>query len=257
MTPPESTSGAGEPGQEDLHISDKRRFDPETYERRQPQQPEPGSSAPDQPATAPGPAADAPDGPANAPDGPADTPEGPADSAEGPAAPEGAADTPEEDLVVPDDARALVAEERIADLEKQVGERTDDLKRVQAEYVNYKRRVDRDRDLARRSGIESVLFDLCAVLDDLTAARAHEELSGGVRLVAEEIEKVAGKYGLEAYGAVGDPFDPQIHEALMHQPAPEGAAEQADGPVVSAVLQSGYRVGERVLRPARVAVSGS
>lgn len=231
MTDPESVNGGAEE-QEGLHISDKRRFDPETYERR-----------------VPAPAAEETAG----------TPGQPADE---PAAAEEADTAPEEEegevpgeFVVPDDASALVADERVVELESQVRERTEDLQRLQAEYVNYKRRVDRDRDVARQSGIESVLADLLAVLDDLRAARAHEDLTGGFKAVAEEIEKVATKHGLEAYGTAGEAFDPQVHEALMHQPAPEGT--EVDGPTVVAVLQPGYRIGERILRPARVAVTGA
>lgn len=139
---------------------------------------------------------------------------------------------------------------RIADLEQQVVERTNDMKRVQAEYVNYKRRVDRDKHLQRAAGIEAVLVDLLPVLDDLRTARQHEELSGGFKLLAEELEKVTRKYGLEAYGQKGDPFDPQVHEALMQAPQP-GVTEAQ----VLDVMQPGYRHNDRVLRAARVAVA--
>ncbi len=138
----------------------------------------------------------------------------------------------------------------IAAAKAEAAERTEDLKRLQAEYVNYKRRVDRDRELQKQAGIEKVLHDLMGVLDDLRAAKQHEELSGGFKLVAEEIEKVAHKHGLEAYGEKDDPFDPQIHEALMQVPTP-GVTE----PTCLDVMQVGYRRGERVLRAARVAVA--
>lgn len=139
---------------------------------------------------------------------------------------------------------------RIADLETQVTERTNDMKRIQAEYVNYKRRVDRDKHLQRAAGIEAVLVDLLPVLDDLRTARQHEELSGGFKLLAEELEKVTRKYGLEAYGEKGDVFDPQVHEALMQAPQP-GVTE----PQLLDVMQPGYRHNDRVLRAARVAVA--
>ncbi|HSN11615.1 MAG TPA: nucleotide exchange factor GrpE, partial [Propionibacteriaceae bacterium] len=106
------------------------------------------------------------------------------------------------------------------DLSAAVAELTGDLQRVQAEYVNYKRRVDRDRDVARQRGIESVIADLLPVLDGIDGAKAHDELTGGTKLIADEVAKVAAKYGLEAYGAVGDEFDPTIHEALMHVHVP-------------------------------------
>ena len=148
------------------------------------------------------------------------------------------------DPIVPDEPvadAAPAAQEAPApadepDLAALLAERTDDLQRLQAEYVNYKRRVDRDRDLARQRGIEAVLGDLLPVLDAISAARAHDQLDGGARMIADEIEKVTGSYGLTGHGAVGDKFDPKIHDALMH-------------------VDAGYRVHERVLRPARVAVT--
>ena len=129
-------------------------------------------------------------------------------------------------------------------------ELTADLQRLQAEYVNYKRRVDRDRDVARKAGIESVLKDFLPVLDDLRSAREHEELTGGFKAVADEVERVAGKYGLEAFGQPGDPFDPHIHEALLH-----AHATGITGPTCVEILQPGYRIGDKVLRVARVAVA--
>lgn len=138
----------------------------------------------------------------------------------------------------------------IEKLKAEVADRTADLQRVQAEYVNYKRRVDRDRDLARASGIEAVLRDLLSVLDSIKAARDHGELTGGFKGVADEIEKLAARYGLEAFGEPGDPFDPRIHEALMH-----AHAEGITGPTAVTILQLGYKLKDRVIRPARVAVA--
>jgi molecular chaperone GrpE len=141
-------------------------------------------------------------------------------------------------------------EAEVTELQDKLAERTSDLQRLQAEYVNYKRRVDRDRDLARKVTIESVLKDFLSVLDDVRSAREHEELSGGFKAVAEEIERVTSKYGLETFGQAGDPFNPHIHEALLH-----AHAEGIDGPTCVEILQPGYRIGDRVLRPARVAVA--
>ncbi|MGJ3508005.1 nucleotide exchange factor GrpE [Enemella sp. A6] len=138
---------------------------------------------------------------------------------------------------------------REAELAKELSERTLDLQRLQAEYVNYKRRVDRDRDVARQNGIESVLMDMLPILDDLQSAREHEELTGGFKAVADEIEQTAAKYGLTAYGAKGDPFDPTIHEALFHS-----YVEGLEGPTCVDVLQVGYMWKERRLRTAKVAV---
>lgn len=128
-------------------------------------------------------------------------------------------------------------------------ERTEDLQRLQAEYVNYKRRVDRDRDLARHAGVESVVLDLLPVLDDLRIAQEHEEMTGGFKLLVEELQKITVKYGLETFGEKGDVFDPQIHDALMQAPMP-GVTE----PTVLDVMQLGYKFRGRVLRAARVAV---
>ena len=125
-----------------------------------------------------------------------------------------------------------------------------DLQRVQAEYVNYRRRVERDRDQARQRGIESVVSDLLPVLDGIDAAREHDDLTGGAAMIADEFQKVATKYGLSAFGEVGDPFNPHIHEALMHMDVPGYPVTS-----VAAVFQKGYSLGERVVRPARVGVT--
>ncbi|MFV0407167.1 MAG: nucleotide exchange factor GrpE [Propioniciclava sp.] len=138
-----------------------------------------------------------------------------------------------------------------SDAEQALAERTADLQRLQAEYVNYKRRVDRDRDLARTRGIEAVIVDLLPVLDGISAAEQHDELTGGFKMVADELAKVAAKYGLATFGEVGEPFDPTQHEALMHVPF-EGDHEVT---VVSAVMQRGAKLNDRVIRPARVGVA--
>ncbi len=138
----------------------------------------------------------------------------------------------------------------VADLKAALAERVADLQRLQAEYVNYKRRVDRDRDLARKVAIENVLRDLLPAIDDIRSAREHGEVNGGFKAVAETIERFTGKHGLESFGTQGDAFDPHIHEALLH-----AHAAGIDGPTCVEILQPGYRIGDRVLRPARVAVA--
>ena len=127
---------------------------------------------------------------------------------------------------------------------------TSDLQRLQAEYSNYRKRVERDRDLAREVAIGSVLAELLPVLDDLDRARAHGELEGGFKAVAEQIERVVARIGLEKFGTAGEAFDPLIHEALTHTTSPDVTETTAVD-----VLQPGYRFKERVLRPARVAVA--
>ena len=145
------------------------------------------------------------------------------------------------------------AAEETRDWETVAAERTADLQRLQAEYVNYKKRVDRDRALARQVGIEVVVTDLMPVLDAIQLAKSHGELDGGFKMVAEEFEKVAAKHGLVVFGAVGDPFDPTHHDALMEVPLEE--EEKVTVTTVSQVIQPGYQLKDRVIRPARVAVA--
>ena len=133
-------------------------------------------------------------------------------------------------------------------------ERLADLQRLQAEYVNYRKRVERDRDVARDAGVARVLDSLLPVLDDVHLARQHGDLEGGpFAAIADKLEGALGRHGLSRFGEVGEPFDPTVHEALMRT-----EAELAEGTTVTTVvqvLQPGYRAGERVLRAARVAVA--
>ncbi len=131
-----------------------------------------------------------------------------------------------------------------------LAERTADLQRLKAEFDNYRRRVERDRVAVAEQALGSVLTGLLPVLDDVGRAREHGELTGGFKSVAEGLEQTLAKLGLTAYGEPGDAFDPTIHEALMHQHAGD-----VDRPTCVQILQPGYRLGERVLRAARVAVA--
>ncbi|MBW8481997.1 nucleotide exchange factor GrpE [Actinomadura parmotrematis] len=137
-----------------------------------------------------------------------------------------------------------------AELTQRLAERTADLQRLQAEYANYRKRVERDKGQLREHAVGSVLNDLLPILDDLGRAREHGELTGGFKSVGEALEATTGKLGLERFGEVGEPFDPNVHEALMHSYSPD----VTETSVVN-VLQPGYRIGERILRPARVAVA--
>jgi molecular chaperone GrpE len=132
----------------------------------------------------------------------------------------------------------------------QLAERTADLQRLQAEYANYRKRVERDRMAVREQALANVLTELLPVLDDIGRAREHGELAGGFKSVAESLEAAAVKLGLASYGEDGDPFDPKLHEALMHSYSPDVAE-----PTCVRILQPGYKVGDRILRPARVAVA--
>ena len=131
-----------------------------------------------------------------------------------------------------------------------LSERTGDLQRLQAEYQNYRRRVERDRVTVKEIAVAGLLTELLPVLDDVGRAREHGELTGGFKSVAESLETVAAKMGLQQFGKEGEPFDPTIHEALMHSYAPDVTEDTC-----VAILQPGYRIGERTIRPARVAVA--
>ncbi|MEW9527660.1 nucleotide exchange factor GrpE [Microbispora sp. NPDC049125] len=131
-----------------------------------------------------------------------------------------------------------------------LAERTADLQRLQAEYSNYRKRVERDRITVREQAVASVLTELLPVLDDIGRARDHGELTGGFAKVSESLEAAVGKLGLNTYGTKGDLFDPMVHEALMHSYSAE-----VTEPTCIEILQPGYRIGDRILRPARVAVA--
>jgi molecular chaperone GrpE len=203
--------GWAEVGEEGPVVRDRRRFDPETGERRT----ESGAGSDD-----PGPIID-----------PAQI----SDPAQGFGA--GFAGTPGE-AAHPTDG-----------LEAELAERVADLQRVQAEYTNYRRRVERDRAAVAEAALASVMVGLLPVLDDIERARSHGEVTGGFGLVADGLETTLTKLGLSKFGQAGEPFDPTVHEALTH-----GYSTEVTEPVCAEIYQAGYRVGERVLRPARVAV---
>ena len=127
---------------------------------------------------------------------------------------------------------------------------TADLQRLQAEYANYRKRVERDRAVAHESAVGAVLTELLALLDDVDRAEQHGELTGGFKAVADQLNSITSRIGLEKYGTAGEAFDPQIHEALIHDESADVAVATA-----SKILQSGYKYKERILRPARVAVT--
>ncbi len=141
------------------------------------------------------------------------------------------------------DANELLAAERLADLQ-----------RLQAEYANYRKRVDRDRATSRDLAIASVIESLLPVLDDIHLARQHGDLEAGpLASIADKLEATLAKYGVERFGEPGAAFDPAVHDALMH--VEEELAEGTEVTTVVGVLQPGYRIGDRVVRPARVSVA--
>lgn len=159
---------------------------------------------------------------------------------EAPAWAEAPIDTEQGPLAEAGAAQAL-ADERLADLQ-----------RLNAEFVNYRKRVERDRAVEYARGVADVVDAVIPVLDDLDAARRHGELTGPFAAIAEKLEAVlAQRFGVARFGEPGEDFDPTVHEALLHS-----TSDEVEDTSVSLVLQPGYRVGERVVRAARVAVVG-
>lgn len=136
-----------------------------------------------------------------------------------------------------------------AEPDPRVAELTADLQRLQAEYVNYKRRVDRDRELVLQNAKYAILSSLLPVLDAIDRAREHGEVEGGFKAVADSLERVVEGQGLHKFGAPGDEFDPTKHEALMHGHSPEVTTSTCQN-----IVQAGYTIGDRVVRPAQVTV---
>lgn len=164
-----------------------------------------------------------------------------------PVTPAGAADPLLEEAV-----EAALVDIEVTEVEGKLAELTSDLQRVHAEYANYRKRVERDRELIRATAVGGVLGELLSVLDDIDRARQHDELEGAFKSVGESLEATVARIGLERYGSAGEPFDPNVHEALTHE-----ASDEVSEPTVVAVYQPGYRYADRVLRPARVAVAGT
>ena len=135
-------------------------------------------------------------------------------------------------------------------VQAELAERTNDLQRLQAEFSNYKKRVERDRQVVKETAVAGALSDLLPVLDDIGRAREHGELEGGFRQVGEAFEAVVAKLGLARFGAAGEVFDPNLHEALMSTTSPD-----VDEVTVAVLFRPGYRIGERVVRPAQVQVA--
>ncbi len=202
------------PKDEEPVIRDKRRIDPETGEVRQPAAAASGSAG--APAEAEGP-----------------------DSG-----------TPASDVFTDEELARLLEGPPPAESDL-AAERLQDLKRLQAEYANYRKRVERDRDLARERAIAETVLAFLPALDDLALAEAHGDLAEGPMLaVAQKLRAGFDRFGVAAVGEKGDPFDPSVHEAFLQQPSSEVTVT-----TVTEVFQSGYRLGERLIRPAKVAVA--
>ncbi|MFI0431658.1 MAG: nucleotide exchange factor GrpE [Candidatus Nanopelagicales bacterium] len=202
---------------EEVRVTDRRRIDPETGAVRSP-----GGEQPAAPSAA-----------------------GPGTS--GSAAP-GATGADAE--AQPDVIEAEIVEDGSAASAAEVAELTNTLQRLAAEYKNYRDRTARDLAEARAAGRADVVRELLGTLDALVRADSHGELTGPAKALADNLSAALAKVGLESVGAEGDPFDPLVHEAMTH-----AAGEGFDGPTVTAVYEPGYKLGERIIRPARVAVT--
>ncbi len=208
-------SGSEEP---QVIVRDRRRIDPESGQVRT----APGASTSATGGTAPPPEAAAP-----------------------------AASAASAASAAPAEAAAPPADtELVTSLRAQVAERTSDLQRLKAEYDNYRRRVDRDRQLVAEQAVGRLLGSLLPTLDDIGRARDHGDLEGPFKAVAEALETTLESAGLERYGSMGEAFDPLVHDALMHSYRPDVAE-----PTCVEVFRAGYRYAGRVLRAAQVVVA--
>ncbi len=204
-----------------FHFVDRRRLDPLTGARRE----VPGDSST----------------PASSPFGPQGAPFGPAGGSGNPADPANAAQPISAEVVTPELEAA----------QQEAAERTADLQRVTAEYANYRKRIDRDREQVTLMAKATVLTEMLTVLDDIDRADAHGDLTGAFKSVADKLSGVLTRLGLEQVGAQGDPFDPAHHEAVQFATSLDVAE-----PTVTSVLRHGYSISGRLVRPAVVVVTG-
>jgi molecular chaperone GrpE len=156
----------------------------------------------------------------------------------------------EYETTVVDEAPAAPVAGAAVDLEGQLAERTEDLQRVTAEYANYRRRVDRDRSLVVDQAAERFALQLFPIVDDIERARDHGDLTGAFKVVADRVLGLLDGLGVAAFGTAGDPFDPALHEAVIHD-----TSSDVSVPTATTVLRQGFRRGDRVLRTAMVAVT--
>jgi len=159
----------------------------------------------------------------------------------------------EEDLAAPEKELSDAVDEVLSQTQEiadPIITLTADLQRLQAEYANYRKRVDRDRAVAAEFSIAAVLAELLPVLDDLDRAAEHGELTGGFKAVADRIIATVERLGLTKFADAPVAFNPEIHEALTHD-----VSKDVSEPTASKILQPGYKFKERIIRPARVAVT--
>ena len=157
-----------------------------------------------------------------------------------------------DDALAAEDAAASAVEGDVVGVEAKVAELTADLQRVHAEYANYRKRVERDREVMQEMAVGAAIAEMLPIVDDIERAREHGELEGAFRSVGEALEAALAKLGLERFGESGEEFDPTVHEALTSE-----ENDAVSVPTVTTVYQPGYRYAGRILRPARVAVAGT
>jgi len=154
------------------------------------------------------------------------------------------------DLDAGGDSYVDTEEDQLAAMKGSLADLTNDLQRLQAEYANYRKRVDRDRQMVAESAAYKALTPVIEVLDTIDRAKEHGELEGGFKAVADQLERVVASAGLVRFGEPGDAFDPTFHEALSHL----GADAEVQVTTVKHVAKGGYRMGDRVVRAAQVLV---
>ncbi|MGX6451016.1 nucleotide exchange factor GrpE [Brevibacterium paucivorans] len=219
---------AGEPAEQGFSFTDKRRVDPETGEVRAPKD------------------AQAPAG--GEPVGEEQTVEAEPTEAGQSAAGEPAADASDLGVDIPEDASELSDSEGV-EVSAEAAQHLEDLQRLNAEYAAYRRRSERERERAHENGMVKVTEALMPILDEVRLAREAGDVEGPFAKHVDRLFEALNKLGIEQYGEVGEVFDPNVHEALMQQPS-----EEVEEPTVFLVMQPGYRMGERVLKAARVGV---
>ena len=207
-------TGSNEPEREEPIVRDKRRIDPETGKVRQPQ-PEDGER----------------------------------DLSHEELVDVGPAEENEESVLSDDDLDILSGQ---ATAETLAADRLADLQRVTAEYANYRKRTEANREAERERAIGDAVKGLIPVLDDLERAEKHGDLAEGSAFVtiAAKLRAAVERLGLTSYGEKGEPFDPQIHEAIFQQPTPDVTTD-----TVAEVVETGYRLGSTTVRVAKVVVS--
>lgn len=211
-------------GDQGFSFKDNRRIDPETGQARPAGQARDGADAPES----------------------EQQPEGQPDGQQGAEQP--AVDASDLGIEIPDDASGI--EDAEPQPESDEAKRyLDDLQRLNAEYAAYRRRSERDQQVARESGVQKVVEALMPVLDEVKLAREAGDVTGAYEKHVEKLREALGKLDVVQFGEPGEVFDPNIHDALMQQPSAD-----VEEPTVFMVMQPGYRIGERVIRAARVGV---